>query len=166
MDFIYAIDACFRKYFTFGGRAVRFEFWCWVLFTIFAYLALSILEFIYFGAYFGAKNFGDGSIGSIFLFLVTLPSFSVACRRLHDTGRSGWWIGGAILAFYIFVGSFAYAELTIGSGNFTRLSLMVSLLLLSVLAYLVLLVIFWCQKSQYGPNKYGENPKNEDNDFS
>jgi uncharacterized membrane protein YhaH (DUF805 family) len=31
-------------------------------------------------------------LGTIYLLAVLLPSIAVAVRRLHDTGRSGWWI--------------------------------------------------------------------------
>ena len=33
-----------------------------------------------------------GVIGLIYALAVLVPSIAVAIRRLHDTGRSGWWV--------------------------------------------------------------------------
>jgi uncharacterized membrane protein YhaH (DUF805 family) len=66
-----AIKTCFNKFATFQGRANRSEFWFWWLFTL-------LLGFI-------------PLIGLIALFVTLVPSISVAVRRLHDIGKSGWW---------------------------------------------------------------------------
>ena len=69
-----------RKYAVFSGRARRKEYWMFVL----VHIIISIVIFI-------------------------VGSFAVAIRRLHDTGRSGWWllvncvpiIGGIILLIWM-----------------------------------------------------------------
>ena len=41
----------------------------------------------------GTRNSsGSGLIQSVANLAVLLPSLAVGARRLHDTGRSGWWL--------------------------------------------------------------------------
>ena len=76
MTFQESIKTCFNKYADFNGRASRSEFWWFVLFTVGVSLIASLV-------------FAPLSI--VFGLAVILPSLSVGARRLHDTGRSGWW---------------------------------------------------------------------------
>ncbi len=87
MSFTQAIAVCFSKYVVFSGRAQRAEFWWWILFTWLASMALSALELGIVGAA-GGVPFMNG----LFSLATFLPSLAVAVRRLHDTGRSGWWL--------------------------------------------------------------------------
>lgn len=77
-----------RKYAVFDGRARRKEFWMFVLFNVAISIALSIIDNIL-GLTFDS---GSGVLGSIYSLAVLIPSIAVGVRRLHDTGRSGWWI--------------------------------------------------------------------------
>ncbi len=79
----------FRKYAVFSGRARRKEYWFFVLFNILATIALAIIDGIT-GTY--NPTAGMGLLGVIYAIAVVIPSFSVLFRRLHDTGRSGWWL--------------------------------------------------------------------------
>jgi uncharacterized membrane protein YhaH (DUF805 family) len=72
-----------RKYVDFTGRARRTEYWMFFLFNLIISFALGIVE-----ALFG----GPGILGAIYGLAVLLPSLAVSVRRLHDTGRSGWWL--------------------------------------------------------------------------
>jgi uncharacterized membrane protein YhaH (DUF805 family) len=82
-----AVKICFNKYVDFNGRARRSEFWWWALFTFLLGIVASIID-----AVLGTRNgSGTGLIGSIVNLAVLLPSLAVGARRLHDTGRSGWW---------------------------------------------------------------------------
>jgi uncharacterized membrane protein YhaH (DUF805 family) len=82
-----AVKICFTKYAEFNGRARRSEFWWWVLFTFLLGIVAGIID-----AILGTTNStGTGLIGSIANLAVLLPSLAVGARRLHDTGRSGWW---------------------------------------------------------------------------
>lgn len=86
MTFTDAVRSAFRNYATFDGRARRSEFWFFALFTILAQAAAGLLdETLYFGA-------GRGPAAGLVSLLLFLPSLAVAVRRLHDGGRSGWWI--------------------------------------------------------------------------
>lgn len=71
-----------NKYFNFEGRATRSEFWYFMLAVFAIAVVLSIIE--------GVLGTG-GFIGMIFSLAMLLPNISVATRRLHDTGKSGWW---------------------------------------------------------------------------
>ena len=85
MNFSEAIQSGFSNYVNFSGRAQRSAFWYWILFVWLAGIAASILD---------AAVFGSDSLyplSSIFTLGTFLPNIAVAARRLHDTGRSGWW---------------------------------------------------------------------------
>ena len=78
-----------KNYAGFSGRAGRKEYWFFTLFSFLVTVALVILDLIIFelssGSLFGMFA-GAYSLG------VFIPTFAVAFRRLHDTGRSGLWL--------------------------------------------------------------------------
>lgn len=97
-----------KKYAVFSGRARRKEYWMFLLFNmIFAF----VIGFVG-----GVAR--SPSIIYFYDLAVAIPSIAVAIRRMHDTGRSGWWI------------------------------------LLPIVN-----LVFLCQDSQPGDNRYGPNPK-------
>ena len=71
------------NYANFNGRARRKEFWMFVLFYAIFAIITSILDGII-GTY--------GIISIILSLALLLPSLAVTVRRLHDIGKSGWWI--------------------------------------------------------------------------
>ncbi len=77
-----------EKYAEFSGRARRNEYWYFVLFNFLISIGLGIID--------GVLGLGAGSgvglLGGIYSLAVLIPSLAVAVRRLHDTGRSGWWL--------------------------------------------------------------------------
>lgn len=73
-----------KKYAVFDGRARRTEYWMFTLFNVLIMLGLTILEVGLFD--------GPGVLANLYTLAVLLPSIGVAIRRLHDTGRSGWWL--------------------------------------------------------------------------
>ena len=78
-----------NKYAMFGGRARRKEYWYFVLFNLLASIILGVVDGIT-GTY--SEDAGLGLLGGIYALAVFIPSIAVAMRRLHDTGRSGWWL--------------------------------------------------------------------------
>lgn len=72
-----------KNYVGFEGRARRKEYWMFILFHFIICLVLSILEWII---------FLPGILTGLYGLAVLLPSLAVSVRRLHDTGKSGWWI--------------------------------------------------------------------------
>lgn len=85
MDFATAIRTCFAKYATFEGRASRPEYWWFVLFLLLGNLAAGIIDAALLGA-------NAGIVGALFSLATILPALAVGARRLHDIGRSGWWL--------------------------------------------------------------------------
>lgn len=90
MDFMTAVRTCLSKYVDFSGRARRSEFWFWVLFNFLVGVVANILDSILGTDYDGATS--GGLINTLVGLALFLPSLAVAARRLHDTGRSGWWL--------------------------------------------------------------------------
>ena len=76
MTLMQSIKTCFRKYADFSGRAQRSEFWWWVPFSTVSYIILGLIPFI----------------GQILMLGLLIPHLAVTTRRLHDTGRSAWWL--------------------------------------------------------------------------
>jgi uncharacterized membrane protein YhaH (DUF805 family) len=78
-----------KKYTVFTGRARRKEYWMFVLFNIIISAVLSIVDYLT-GTYNSAYH--AGLLSGIYSLAVLIPGIAVTMRRLHDTGRSGWWI--------------------------------------------------------------------------
>ena len=80
----YFIDVLKNHYFDFQGRATRKQFWMYLLFTFLLGIVLGIVARI------------NATVGSALTIVATLglllPNLGIAVRRLHDIGRSGWWI--------------------------------------------------------------------------
>lgn len=90
-----------KNYAGFSGRARRKEYWMFVLFNMIIAIGLGVIEGL-----FGSP----GILGGLYSLAVLVPSIAVSMRRLHDTGRSGWWmlIGfvpllGAIVLLIFFI---------------------------------------------------------------
>jgi len=77
-----AISACMKKYATFAGRASRSEFWYFYLFYIIMYAI---------GAGIGIA-IESQIIMYLFIAPFWLPCFAAGARRMHDVGRSGWFM--------------------------------------------------------------------------
>jgi uncharacterized membrane protein YhaH (DUF805 family) len=75
---------------TFAGRARRKEYWMFALINFVICVALGIVAMTMLGASQKSALMIDAVLGVYFL-LILLPSIAVTVRRLHDTGRSGWW---------------------------------------------------------------------------
>lgn len=85
MGFTDAVRHCLQNYAGFSGRARRSEFWFFVLFSMIVNIVLALLD----AALFGDADAVLSLVGSLALLL---PSLAVGARRLHDVGRSGWWM--------------------------------------------------------------------------
>ena len=75
----------FRWFADFKGRSQRKEYW---MFLLFNFVVAVIL----------AAVFGDGGDDATplpfvaYQVLILVPSLAVSVRRLHDIGKSGWWL--------------------------------------------------------------------------
>ena len=72
MGFSQAVKSVFSNYANFSGRARRSEYWYFVLFS----LIIGLIPIV---------NLIVGLISII-------PGIAVCVRRLHDIGKSGWWL--------------------------------------------------------------------------
>ena len=90
MSFQDAIRTCLqRNYADFTGRARRSEYWFFILFTAIVGVVGGILDAILGTAV--ERTAARGHPGILQLALL-IPTLAVGARRLHDTGRSGWWL--------------------------------------------------------------------------
>ena len=83
---VYYIARGFGGYTEFNGRSNRSEFWWFYLFFLIISIITLMIDFFLFKS---PDGFGPASI--IFMLTFTIPLIAVTTRRLHDTGRSGWW---------------------------------------------------------------------------
>lgn len=65
-----------KQYADFGGRARRNDFWIFVLINL-------VLLFI--------TGLISDTIANLYALFAFIPNIAITARRLHDTGRSGWW---------------------------------------------------------------------------
>lgn len=78
-----------QGYAVFEGRSQRSEYWFFVLFYLLISIAAGIVDGL-FGTF--DMNSGLGAVGLLVTLGLLLPSITVGVRRLHDIGRSGWWL--------------------------------------------------------------------------
>ncbi len=102
-----------KNYAEFTGRASRQEYWMFFLFNILISIGLNILG----GVLSRILKTDQTILSNIYSLAVLVPGVAVAIRRMHDTGRNGWWCIVPIAG-----------------------------------------LIFACEPSQPGPNKYGPAP--------
>jgi len=126
---------CWKEFSNFQGRARRMEYWSFVLINVLFLTPLFTLGIIL-----------DGVnvfiiIGAIYWVAIIIPSLAVAVRRLHDSGKSGWWLFFSIITGII-------SEIV----PFLAFSV-VSL----ILGLIILVFMFW--DSSDGRNNWGDSPK-------
>lgn len=99
-----------KNYAKFEGRARRAEYWSFVFLNLvigcaaaFVAAALGIVgSSILSGP--GDHVMQTGTISASLVSIlygafVLIPSIAVAVRRMHDTGRSGWWLWAPVISF-------------------------------------------------------------------
>lgn len=87
-----------KNYAVFSGRAQRAEYWYFVLFNTIVYVLLLTI-----GGAIGTQDAqaGIGLVYMAYALAALIPSIAVGVRRLHDIGKSGWWL---LLSFIPVVG--------------------------------------------------------------
>jgi uncharacterized membrane protein YhaH (DUF805 family) len=80
-----AVVSAYRQYFRFQGRSSRSEFWWFYLFWFIVVVILGGLQQ-------SLKDSVTYTLVAVFVLGSFLPFLAVTVRRLHDTGRSGFWI--------------------------------------------------------------------------
>lgn len=167
-----------QKYAQFSGRAPRAEFWWFFLFLTILYL---IMSFVFIGSLGGlGASEAEPSAGmlpalgagliiiGLFWLAVIVPTITVQVRRLHDTNRSGWWLGAFYLLYAVYVamlfgsiGSAAMDPTAAAEPNMGALG-MTMILGLIVFVYGIALLVFYILPGTKGPNNYGPDPYGAD----
>lgn len=150
VDFVTAVKMFFINYVNFKGRSTRAEYWWAMLF----YVIVSSIPFVSY----------------IAMPACLLPMLAINTRRLHDTGRSGWWLVGFFVISLVLGGWMVSAMLPYlqmaGSTNFdlTQITSMLKdaaapffINMILSIAWIVLMCLPSGPDNKYGPNPYGEN---------
>ena len=88
---------CWKKYAVFSGRARRKEYWMFALFNVLISLAIGIVLAIV-----GAVQ-AASVIQGLYQLAILIPGLAVCARRLHDIGKSGWWMLIALIPLVGFI---------------------------------------------------------------
>lgn len=147
LGFSEALNAAVSKIFQTNGRARRSEYWWIRLFVTIINIVLTPLTGL----------------------IVELAIIPLTIRRLHDTGRSGWWYGCSFILFFLFI-IFLFVDLFMviinAKGNadlipYVLLAFMTKYIVWIILIniYNVVLLILLCIDREPEANKYGESPK-------
>ncbi|MEZ5864532.1 MAG: DUF805 domain-containing protein [Geminicoccaceae bacterium] len=167
MGFAQAVRTCLGKYVTFSGRAGRPEYWWFILFVMLGVLVLSLID----GFVFGSEAGSLSPLTSLFQLLTFLPVLAAAWRRLHDSGKPGWYVLLPMAVSLMFslamlsgVTAFGVVEAEgvpadqlggpaslLGLGGFALFSII-------ELVLLVLMIWWLTRPSDPGPNAYGPPP--------
>ncbi len=166
-----SVKTCIRKYADFTGRATRAEYWWWVLATTIVSLAISAID-SFVSAVSGAYFYSPFS--TIYSLAILLPNLAVTARRLHDTGKSGWWqlvwFAIAILAVIpVIVGVLVgLSGLLTGGADWGEWWAAISWapivvgILVTLLVWIGLLawwLVWMVKQGRPGPNHYGPDPR-------
>ena len=88
MGFAQAVATCMANYATFSGRASRSEFWWFYLFATVINLSSPFVG----GLAFADNLAAAAAVPMIVEVFFIIPLLAAGARRLHDCGRSGWWL--------------------------------------------------------------------------
>ena len=108
MTFGESIRTVLSKYATFSGRATRPEFWWWFLFAVIVGAVTNLIDAAVIAPALGFEPFQKNAgqpLSMIVGLALLLPGLAVGVRRLHDTGRSGWWI---LINLVLIIGTIVY----------------------------------------------------------
>lgn len=73
---------CWQQYADFSGRARRSEYWYFVLFNFLVEVVIGAIEYM----------LGISFLTPLYGLAVFVPSLAVCVRRMHDVGKSGWYV--------------------------------------------------------------------------
>jgi uncharacterized membrane protein YhaH (DUF805 family) len=89
-----------KKYAVFSGRASRREYWMFVLYNTLVAFVFGLVVGVLATA---TKNDNLSALSNLYSIAVFIPSIALTTRRMHDTGKSGWF---QIIPFYGFILTF------------------------------------------------------------
>jgi uncharacterized membrane protein YhaH (DUF805 family) len=71
-----------KNFANFKGRATRSEYWLFVLFNAIIFIILSQISLLIDFPY----------LSIIYYLAILIPTLAVGVRRMHDVGKSGWFL--------------------------------------------------------------------------
>ena len=83
MSFVDAINSVFSQYANFSGRARRSEYWYYVLCYAIISIVINLLS---------QASSVFAIVGTVVGLALICPTLAVEIRRLHDIGKSGWYL--------------------------------------------------------------------------
>ena len=140
LNFSEAVNRATNRIFHISGRSRRSEYWWTMLLVIIVSMAVPF--------------------AAIILSILTIP---LTFRRLHDTGRSGWWWGIRFVGYFIFICLFIGDIMNILAEP--SMYLVYNLLLKQILwmigftIYHIVFIIILCLDGEQKTNEYGESEK-------
>ena len=144
-----------RNYTGFSGRARRKEYWMFALFNIIFSTILTIIDK---SLKLNISYTQYGILNTLYSLAIFLPSLAVMVRRLHDIGKSGWYI--FIFIIPIFVAAVIVLMLK-SEGNTTWILLPA----LVIVATAIWIIVLFATDGEKGDNKWGPNPKSGEQPF-
>ncbi|MFS4438312.1 DUF805 domain-containing protein [Paracoccaceae bacterium GXU_MW_L88] len=177
-----------RKFVTFSGRASRSEYWWFVLATYLILAAIGTVESAIIGpsvtetattTYDMQGNvtgqsesisygYGDGPVTSFVSLIFLIACISAGVRRLHDIGKSGWWL--LMLGWFPFLAiPFTFLLVFIGfnlpgvSDAFligeTLMMTLIPVALLAIFGCAIWLLVLLIRRSEPDDNRFGPMPR-------
>lgn len=110
MTFTESIKSLYHNYTQFDGRSSRSAYWWVVLYQAIVVLPLAFLLGVGVGMGSKAVVIICGLLLSAFVLANIVPCIALAVRRLHDTGRSGWWY---LVSLIPYIGSLWFTVLSL-----------------------------------------------------
>ena len=93
---IAASRSVLSNYATFSGRASRPELWWWFLSVLIILILTELIDAYLIVPFLGLENAVDADrtrpLSWIVSLALILPNLAVGARRLHDIGKSAWWL--------------------------------------------------------------------------
>ena len=134
--------------FSFNGRVNRAKYWLATL--IYAVINLFV---VLTGQLWGEATAYE-TLGFLLNMAVFVSSLAVATKRLHDRGRSAWWL---LLFYFLPTGILFWIIFDIATGSNVTLRY-VALYLALFIIWVWLIVELGCLRGTVGPNAYGPDP--------
>jgi len=157
-----------KRYADFQGRSRRMEFWMFGLGVFLLYIMLFVIS-LTIGIGSAGLALSGGGAGLVGLMMsmgvlsmvfaivwlgLLIPSIAVSVRRLHDTGRSGFWLF-LYLAPYLIGTIITFSAMP---SNYTGLTAIGGIFSLIGLIGGIVLLVFYCLPGTVGPNRFGPDP--------
>jgi uncharacterized membrane protein YhaH (DUF805 family) len=171
MGMFKAVGSVYANMFNFSGRARRAEYWWYALFIFLMSILLQAALVFWLIRTVGSdpaaiqsamKHYEDDIatwslwFGAGYFIFVFIPQLAVTVRRLHDTGRSGWWMFKPFLVSFAigFVGTF----LAVFLGGGTASPAIMLLVATASLGCMIWFIVVLCLPGIYGNNRFGPDP--------